>query len=166
MKYFGVLVAALFALVALPAQAGNPALSEAANNAFLKNYAQKPGVVTTASGLEYRILQNGFGQRPGPFDRVQVVYTGQLIDGTVFDSVEPLTPAVIPVNGSVPGWSEAMQLMRTGDHWVLVIPPNLGYGARGSSDGSVPPDQTLVFDVQLLKVLPPEKTQEDEDKDK
>lgn len=160
MKRLGVLVAALFALIALPAQAGNPALSEAANVAYLKANAAKPGVVTTASGLQYRIIQNGFGKRPGPFDQVQVAYTGRLIDGTIFDSVEPFTPLTLEVNGVIPGWSEALQLMREGDHWQLVIPANLAYGARGSPGGAVPPNQTLVFDVTLIKVLPPKKDQD------
>lgn len=159
----GVLAAALVALVTVSAHAADPALSEEANYAFLQANAQKPGVIKTPSGLQYKIIQNGFGKRPTAFDRVQVAYTGELINGTVFDSVEELTPATFQVNEVIPGWTEALELMREGDHWQLVIPPNLGYGARGSPGGQVPPNQTLVFDVKLIKVLPPEKDQQNQD---
>lgn len=150
----GALIVAVAALASVSAHAADPALSEQANSAFLAANAKKPGVVTTASGLQYRIVQNGFGKRPTSFDTVTVNYKGQLINGTVFDSTEPGLPANFPVNGLIPGWTEALELMREGDHWQLVIPANLAYGARGQG-AAVPPNQTLVFDLELLKVTPP-----------
>lgn len=160
----GALVAALALLIGSSAYAGDPALSEAANAAFLAANAKKPGVVTTPSGLQYGIIHNGYGDRPGGFNKVQVYYKGALINGTVFDSTEPGLPATFTVNQLIPGWTEALELMREGDEWKLVIPANLAYGSRGA--GSViPPNQVLVFDLELLKVLPPEKTQEQDDSD-
>ena len=160
----GALIAAFAALVSFSAQAADPSLSEAANAAFLANYAKQPGVIRTASGLEYKILQNGFGQRPGAYNKVQVSYKGSLINGKVFDSTEPGLPATFTVNQLIPGWTEALELMREGDHWQLVIPANLAYGARGAG-GAIPPNQILVFDLQLLKVLPPEPSHEKDDQD-
>lgn len=150
----GALIAAVAAMVAFSAHAADPSLSEQANAAYLAANGKKPGVMTTASGLQYRIIQNGFGKRPTAFDTVTVNYKGQLINGTVFDSTEPGLPASFQVNRQIPGWREALQLMREGDHWQLVIPANLGYGARGAG-GAIPPNQALVFDLELLKVTPP-----------
>lgn len=150
----GALIVAVAALASVSAHAADPALNEQANTAFLAANAKKPGVVTTVSGLQYRIVQNGFGKRPTSFDTVTVNYKGQLINGTVFDSTEPGLPANFPVNRVIPGWTEALQLMREGDRWQLVIPANLAYGARGQG-AVIPPNQTLVFDVELLKVTPP-----------
>lgn len=155
----GSLIAAVAVLAAFCAYAANPSLNEQANAAFLAANAKKPGVITTASGLQYRIVQNGFGKRPTSFDTVTVNYKGQLIDGAVFDSTEPGLPANFPVNRVIPGWTEALQLMREGDRWQLVIPANLAYGARGQGT-AVPPSQTLVFDVELLKVTPPPPSQD------
>ena len=81
---------------------------------------------------------------------MKVYYTGTLINGTIFDGTSPGLPATFKVNSVIPGWIEALQLMREGDHWQLVIPPNLGYGARGVGDGLIPPNQTLVFDLKLI----------------
>ncbi len=155
------LVAALLAFSTVAASAADSALSLAANAAYLAAYAKKPGVVVRPSGLEYRIIQSGFGARPGATNLVSVYYVGKLINGHRFDATEPGFPAEFPVNGVIPGWTEALELMREGDHWELVIPANLAYGARGAGD-AVPPNQTLVFDVQLVKVSPPPK---DKDKD-
>ena len=110
----------------------------------------KPGVVTRPSGLQYNIIKNGFGKRPLPTDTVTVCYTGMLINGKVFDGTEPMTPATFTVNKLIPGWTEALGLMREGDKWHLVIPSDLAYGARGAGDGLIPPNQTLVFDMELL----------------
>ena len=94
---------------------------------------------------------------------MQVYYKGELINGQVFDSTEPGLPATFTVNQLIPGWTEALELMREGDHWHLVIPANMAYGARGAGDGAIPPNQVLVFDLTLLKVLPPEKEPPSED---
>ena len=154
---FGALIAALVTMVAVSAQAADPSLSAAANQKYLADFAKQPGVIKTASGLEYKIIQNGFGARPGPYNKVQVSYKGALINGKVFDSTEPGLPATFTVNELIPGWTEALELMREGDHWQLVIPANLAYGTRGAGGGSIPPDQVLVFDLTLLKVLPPDR---------
>lgn len=164
MVRFGALIAALATLVAFSAYAAEPSLSAAANANFLAANAKKPGVITTASGLQYKIIQNGYGERPTAFNKVQVSYRGALINGTVFDSTEPGLPATFTVNQLIPGWTEALELMRQGDEWQLVIPANLAYGSRGAG-GAIPPNQVLVFDLQLLKVLPPERSNEKDDSD-
>jgi FKBP-type peptidyl-prolyl cis-trans isomerase len=162
----GIVLATLVALAPAPVLAQQDAsLSPAANAAYLANNAKERGVIVTTDGLQYRIIHNGFGQRPGPFDRVTVYYKGQLIDGKVFDSTEPGLPARFTTNKLIPGWTEALQLMREGDHWQLVIPANLAYGTRGAGDGLIPPGQVLVFDLQLLKVEPPVKDPNDDNGD-
>lgn len=160
MMRLGVIMAALLAVSIASAKAADPALSQQANAAFLAAYAKKPGVFVRSSGLMYRILQNGFGTRPTAYDTVSVYYKGTLINGKVFDATEPGFPADFTVNGVIPGWTEALELMREGDHWELCIPANLAYGTRGAGD-SIPPNQTLVFDVQLMKVSPPPKDEND-----
>jgi len=151
---------AIFAMVgtlalAAPAFAVDDALSIQANQDYLAANAKKAGVIVRPSGLQYKILRNGFGKRPKSTDTVRVYYTGTLINGTVFDGTSPGLPASFRVNGGIiPGWSEALQIMREGDHWQLVIPAHLAYGARGSQGGIVPPNQTLVFDIQLISTTP------------
>jgi FKBP-type peptidyl-prolyl cis-trans isomerase len=162
-RYFGALLAALMALLPLASRAGDSALTAAANAAFLAQYDRERGVVIRPSGLRYRILQNGSGKHPQPNDSVGVYYTGKLINGTVFDGTEDGFPAQFKTNGLIKGWREALEIMREGDHWELVIPANLAYGPAGSSDGTIPPNQTLVFDLQLLQVLP--KSKEEEEKE-
>ncbi|MEJ1969877.1 MAG: FKBP-type peptidyl-prolyl cis-trans isomerase [Rhizomicrobium sp.] len=160
MKRFGAILAALTAFLSFAsvgAQAADPALSAEANAAYLRTNATKPGVVIRPSGLQYNIIKNGFGGRPLPTDEVQVAYTGMLINGKVFDGTEPMTPATFTVNKLIPGWTEALGLMRVGDKWHLVIPSNLAYGARGAGDGLIPPNQTLVFDMELLSVSHPKQ---------
>ena len=157
MKRIGALVAALIAFLSFASvevKAADPALSSSANAAFLHDNAQKPGVTVRPSGLQYSILKNGFGKRPLPTDTVTVNYTGMLINGKVFDGTEPLTPAQFTVNKLIPGWTEALGLMREGDKWHLVIPSDLAYGARGAGDGLIPPNQTLIFDMELLSTTP------------
>jgi FKBP-type peptidyl-prolyl cis-trans isomerase len=151
----GILAAITMAVLACSAQAADPALSRAANQTFLKNFAAQPGVVTKPDGLMYRIIHNGFGQRPSPQDYATVYYTGKLITGKVFDGTEEGMPTRFKVNSLIAGWSEALSLMRVGDKWELVIPSNLAYGETGTPDGAVPPNQTLVFEVELMKVVPP-----------
>jgi len=152
MKRLGVLIAAaLLAINATAANAADSALSLAANAEFLASYAKMPGVVVRPSGLEYRIIHSGFGGRPSSTDIVNVYYRGTLINGKQFDGTEPGSPVEFPVNSVIPGWTEALQLMREGDEWELVIPSNLAYGSRGAGE-VIPPNQTLVFDVRLVKV--------------
>jgi len=160
MKRIGALMAALTAFLSLASadvQAADSALSSAANAAYLHDKAQKPGVTVRPSGLQYSVLKNGFGKRPLQTDTVTVNYTGMLINGKVFDGTEPLTPAQFTVNKLIPGWTEALSLMREGDKWHLVIPSDLAYGARGAGDGLIPPNQTLVFDMELLSTAPAKK---------
>jgi FKBP-type peptidyl-prolyl cis-trans isomerase len=140
--------------VPTPARAADDALSEEANQAYLAANMKKKGVIVRPSGLQFRIIQNGFGKRPQPTDTVVVYYTGRLINGTVFDGTSPGLPAPFKVNSVIPGWIEALEIMREGDHWQLTIPSNIGYGARGAADGLIPPNQTLVFDLQLISTTP------------
>lgn len=168
MVRFGIILAALVAAATISAEAADNSLSAAANAAYLAANAKKPGVVVRPSGLQYRIIHNGFGKRPGPTDYVTVYYTGSLINGRVFDGTEPNMPARFKVNQLVSGWTEALTLMRVGDHWQIVVPSKLGYGEAGTPDGSIPPNQTLVFDLELIKAVPakmrPHKPDEDPDK--
>lgn len=121
--------------------------------AFLSENAKREGVKTTASGLQYEVLESGNGAQPTGNDRVEVHYTGKLIDGTVFDSsVERGVPATFGVTQVIPGWVEALQLMHEGDQWRLYIPSDLAYGPNGAG-GLIGPDTTLIFDVQLLRVI-------------
>lgn len=140
-------------LTVLPAQAADDALSAEANQAYLAANAKKPGVIVRPDGLQFKILQNGFGKRPYFTDTVQVYYTGTLINGTLFDGTSPGLPATFKVNGVIPGWIEALTIMREGDHWQLVIPAHLAYGDRGRG-GIIPPNQTLVFDMRLVTTTP------------
>ena len=151
----GAVVAAAMLAVSVTASvhAQDSSLSPQANEAYLSANAQKPGVHVRPSGLQYRIIRNGYGKTPHATDSVEVLYKGSLINGKVFDQTEPSLPAQFVVNGVIPGWTEALEIMREGDEWELVIPANLGYGARGQPP-VIPPSQTLVFDVQLLKVTP------------
>ncbi len=131
----------------LPAQ-----LSRDKNTEFLANHAKQPGVTVTASGLQYRVIKAGAGKKPESARAiVKVHYTGKLIDGTTFDSSVGGSPVEFPLNRVIPGWTEGLQLMREGEKAELVIPYKLGYGEEGSS-GSIPPYQTLVFEVELLSV--------------
>jgi hypothetical protein len=115
--------------------------------------ARKGEVIVTESGLQYEIISQGNGsQRPNPTDTVKVHYHGTLIDGTVFDSsLVRGEPIEFPVNGVIPGWTEALQLMVVGDIWKLTIPSNLAYGTNGAG-GVIPPNSTLIFEVRLLAI--------------
>ena len=120
--------------------------------AFLARNAERDGVITTASGLQYEVLVEGDGQSPAATDLVTVHYTGTLIDGTVFDSsVERGQPAEFPANRLIAGWVEALQLMQVGDKWKLFVPSDLAYGERGAG-GAIGPNQTLIFEIELLGV--------------
>ncbi len=138
-------------------------LTEAANKAFLSKFSAQKGVLVTNSGIAIKILQSGYGKRPSATDKVQVNYRGQLVNGAVFDMTEPGLPATFQVNHLIPGWTEALQKMREGDHWQIAIPANLAYGQTGN--GPIPPDQVLVFDLELLKVMPKDKKDQAPDPD-
>jgi len=120
---------------------------------FLAENRKKQGVVELPSGLQFMVLKEGDGQIPTAADKVKCHYHGTLIDGTVFDSsLERGQPAVFPVNGVIQGWVEALQLMSTGSKWRLFIPSELAYGSNGAG-GAIGPNSTLIFDVELLKII-------------
>ncbi|MBI5685481.1 MAG: FKBP-type peptidyl-prolyl cis-trans isomerase [Verrucomicrobia bacterium] len=119
---------------------------------FLAENAKKEGVKTTASGLQYLVLKSGSGPSPKATDGVKVHYHGTLINGTVFDSsVERGEPISFPVGGVIPGWVEALQLMKVGDKWKLFIPAKLAYGEQSPSP-QIPPNSVLIFEVELLGI--------------
>lgn len=122
---------------------------------FLAKNAKKHGVQVTASGLEYMVLAPGQGARPGPQDIVLIDYDGKLLDGSTFDSTaQHGQPAVMPVAGSIPGFSEGLQLMARGARYRFWIPPQLAYGEQGAGDGVIPPNSVLQFDVSLREIAP------------
>ena len=123
--------------------------------AFLEANALKEGVVRLDSGLQYKILRAGNGSSPTRSDKVEVHYRGTLLDGSVFDSTyERNEPISFAVTGVIPGWTEALLLMKEGAKWELYIPSDLAYAARGAGN-AVPPHATLVFDVELIEVIRP-----------
>ncbi len=134
------------------ARAEQAEANRAAGEAFLAENGAREGVVTTESGLQYEIIEEGEGPIPGADDTVEVHYTGTLIDGTVFDSsVQRGQTVVFGVGQVIPGWTEALQLMPAGSKWKLFIPSELGYGAGGAGQ-AIGPNSTLIFDVELLAV--------------
>jgi FKBP-type peptidyl-prolyl cis-trans isomerase len=116
--------------------------------AFLHENAQKPGIVTTPSGLQYQVLQEGQGASPMASDRVSVNYRGSLISGREFDSGEGVS---FPLNGVIPGWTEGLQLMKEGAKYRFFIPSELAYGESGAGK-VIPPHAALIFEVELVKV--------------
>lgn len=121
---------------------------------FLAENGKKPGVVTTASGLEYQVLTEGTGAKPGPKDGVKVHYKGTLLDGKTFDSsYDRGQPAVMPLEGVIPGWSEGLQLMKVGGKTKFWIPAKLAYGEQAPP--MIGPNQVLVFEVELLDIVKP-----------
>lgn len=118
---------------------------------FRENNGARPEVTTTASGLQYEVVEQGDGPKPGPGSRVRVNYRGTLVDGTVFDSTSDGAPATFLVNRVIPGWTEALQLMNVGSKYRIVVPPELGYGDRPNGPGG--PNSTLIFDVELLEIV-------------
>lgn len=119
---------------------------------FLAENGKREQVKVTPSGLQYEVLEQGTGAQPTATDRVVVHYTGRLIDGTVFDSSEERgEPATFGVTQVIPGWVEALQMMKAGSKWRLFIPANLAYGAQGVP--GIGPNQTLIFDVNLIEVV-------------
>jgi FKBP-type peptidyl-prolyl cis-trans isomerase len=127
--------------------------SRAEGEAFLAENKTKPGVITTASGLQYEVIAEGTGARPGAGDTVQVHYEGTFLDGTVFDSSYSRgEPAEFPLGGVIPGWTEGLQLMTEGSTYRFFIPSDLAYGTQGSGS-AIPPNSTLVFKVELLSIV-------------
>ena len=127
--------------------------NRAEGEAFFAENKKKSGVVVLPSGLQYEVLTEGKGKKPAATDRVQCHYHGTLINGEVFDSsIERGEPAVFGVSQVIPGWVEALQLMPEGSKWRLFIPSDLAYGENGAG-GKIAPNSTLIFDVELLKVL-------------
>ena len=121
--------------------------------AFLAANSKKEGVVTLPSGLQYEVLVEGNGKQPTAADRVQCHYEGTLIDGTLFDrSVKRGEPALFGVTQVIPGWVEALQLMKEGAKWRLYIPYQMAYGEHGAGE-MIPPYSALIFEVELIKVL-------------
>lgn len=119
---------------------------------FLQENAKKEGVKTTPSGLQYLVLTEGSGKSPKATDTVLVHYKGTLLNGTEFDSSYSRNqPISFPLNQVIPGWTEGVQLMKEGSKYRFFIPSNLAYGSRGAG-GVIGPDETLIFDVELLKV--------------
>lgn len=120
--------------------------------AFLKENKTKEGVVTTSSGLQYKVIKKGTGKKPGKEDTVTVEYTGQLINGEVFDSTEKNgKPATFKLSQVIPGWIEALQLMPEGSVWEIYVPSELAYGSR-SVGGPIGPNETLKFKIHLVSV--------------
>jgi FKBP-type peptidyl-prolyl cis-trans isomerase len=125
-----------------------------AGNAFLEKNKTREGVKTTASGLQYEIIKEGTGPKPVATDMVKVHYHGTTIDGKVFDSsIDRGEPVEFPVGGVIPGWTEALQLMAVGSKWKIYLPANLAYGERGAGS-NIQPNSTLIFEVELLEILP------------
>lgn len=119
---------------------------------FLKANAAKQGVITLPSGLQYEILEAGRGPSPKPDDTVATHYRGTHLDGKEFDATDPKgEPATFPISGVVPGWQEALPLMKVGAKWRLYVPPELGYGEEGSPP-VIEPNEVLVFEIELVKI--------------
>ncbi len=121
--------------------------------AYLNENVKKEGVTVTESGLQYRVIESGDGASPTIQDNVAARYRGTLIDGTEFDSSPGDEPVPFPVARVIPGWIEALQLMKVGDKWELVIPSELAYRDGGTPDGRIGPNQVLLFEIELVEIL-------------
>ncbi len=159
MKFRHVIKCSVAALLSIGLLTGNVCSAaqssgkvQTAGDQYLAANKLLPGVVTTADGLQYKVLKEGAGLRPTDSDVVTVNYSGKLIDGTVFDSsYDRGQPATFPVNGVIPGWTEALKLMKVGSIYELVIPAKLAYGKTGAPP-AIGPDQTLLFKVELIAI--------------
>lgn len=148
MKFLALAAAALFALPTI--MFADSAKEKGA--AYLAANAKKEGIKTTASGLQYKVIKEGTGKTPGKNSTVKVHYRGTLINGTEFDSsYKRNEPIEFPVNGVIKGWTEGLQLMKVGAKYQFFIPSDLAYGSSGFP-GAIGPDETLIFDVELLDV--------------
>jgi FKBP-type peptidyl-prolyl cis-trans isomerase FklB len=150
--------AVLVLLLSAPAvgSAADDPLSLGANAAYLAANAAKSGTVTRPSGLQYRVLRSGTGNRPGGNDLLRVSYTVRLINGAVVDSTNPALPQTISqTTVGMAGLAEALSLMHVGDRWQIALPANLALGAKGAANSAVPPNQTLLFDLTLISASPP-----------
>jgi FKBP-type peptidyl-prolyl cis-trans isomerase FklB len=135
------------------AKAEKAAAAKKQGLSFLAENKTKPGVVTTASGLQYIVLKEGTGPKPAATDKVKCNYEGKLIDGTVFDSsIKQGHPIEFAVNGVIRGWTEALQLMNTGSRWRLFIPSELAYGDQQMGP-DIKPGSTLIFEVELMEII-------------
>ena len=120
---------------------------------YLDKNSKKPGVKVLPSGLQFEVIYSGEGRTPLVTSNVVTHYHGTFVDGDVFDSsIERGEPAEFPVNQVIPGWTEALQLMKEGDKWRLVLPPDIAYGEKGAAGGLIPPNSVLVFEVELIEV--------------
>ncbi len=150
------LALALAACGPKPVAPGAAAVDTSDGVKFLARNAKAPGVTILPDGLQYKVVNSGppAGLSPQKGDEIKINYEGTLIDGTVFDSTyRNGQPAVMPLDGLVPGWMEALPKMHVGDTWFVYLPSRLGYGARGAG-GVIPPNAVLVFKIELLGVLP------------
>jgi len=128
-------------------------IAKAKNEKYLTDNKTQAGVISTASGLQYKIMSEKAGVKPVATDTVTVNYIGTLIDGTKFDnSIERGEPATFPLNQVIPGWTEGVQLMTVGSRYKFFIPYSLGYGEKGAGNGAIPAYATLIFEVELLNV--------------
>ncbi len=133
-------------------------LKQQEGNAFLAENAKAEDVHVTATGLQYKVIEEGSGKSPTAEDKVVAHYKGTLVDGTVFDSsYERDEPATFPVSGVIPGWQEALPLMKEGGKWQIVVPAKLAYGQRGAGK-LIGPNETLIFDIELISVAQAETT--------
>ncbi|MCE5252543.1 FKBP-type peptidyl-prolyl cis-trans isomerase [bacterium] len=128
------------------------AANQAKASAFLAQNAAKPGITTLPDSLQYEVITEGTGPKPKDTDTVKVHYTGYLEDGTEFDSsYKRNEPAEFPLNSVIPGWTEALKLMKTGAKYKIYLPPQLGYGARGNQ--VIPPNSLLIFEIELIEIV-------------
>ncbi|MDR2901458.1 MAG: FKBP-type peptidyl-prolyl cis-trans isomerase [Treponema sp.] len=127
--------------------------AQEAEKVFFAENGKKPGIITTASGLQYEVITPAEGPKPSAEQTVVVNYQGTLTDGTVFDSsYQRGQPAEFPLNFVIPGWTEGMQLMSIGSKYRFYVPSNLGYGPQGAGNGQIPPFASLIFEVELLEI--------------
>jgi FKBP-type peptidyl-prolyl cis-trans isomerase len=156
MKRLLIAIGLSFCLAACGHGGSKAQTAPASDAGFLASNGKAAGVITLPSGLQYKIVHSGpaDGPRPGPADEVKVNYEGKLVDGKVFDSsFQRGEPADLPLQGLIPGWVQALQLMRPGDEWMLYVPPDLGYGDHSPDTSAIPNNSVLIFRIQLLGVL-------------